>query len=780
MAEREVYTIDITANLVDTTEAPLRQLRQRVTGYERTLQRDREKFRRQQLQAQRHQVAFERQRAQLHRATAQREQADFRRHSARVQFQRQEVLLQRQQVQLHRQQFSLQQAQERHARVSQSRSLRSRLGAGLRGGLAGIGRGILGAPGAMLRGAGGLLGNVFSLPGLVAGYAANQAVQAGIMWPLQLVSNLQQATISMTRFLGSGQAAADMLDHIRRVALDQPLFGTEQLRGLATQLLSFKFAAPDIKSMLPILADTASALPMGAEGAQHIARALGQIFVKGRVQGDELLQLQEAGINATQYIAEGWGIAKESVMDYVSRGAVPARRAIRHILEGLKRDFGGLGKAQAATLAGLGATLRETFEQKFVLEWGKGLATAVQPRLEQLVKWLDENQDTVRTWGELLGTWGASLGEAALAPMQQLIGDLTTFFTSEAWTNASTFGDKMGVLFGGMKSWLLGTPEERAGGQVGGLVGGVITWIKETLGTFVSTQWTNFSTMVGRKFDDLKTVATTKFTELVSWITGEFTTRVVTAIEELNPFRQPGKTSEAAANWLNQTSDTIAAWLNRQGGEALGELGGPPGGLGGPGSPLQGPAAEAAQQAITQGLGYLGSREFIDLCLKFIDDMFGAAGPRFNTAWEAGKALATTTGTKLGEVPAGMLAFMRADPTNKMAGHVMLSLGGGRFLDPSSQGVRITGPGDPLFKYYSERFYGYGQHGTRTGLTGGVPVTAPASAAGGQTAVDMTGVQITVNGASDPHETAAVIADELAGHLAVRLGATLPNSLVAG
>jgi phage tail tape-measure protein len=64
----------------------------------------------------------------------------------------------------------------------------------------------------------------------------------------------------------------------------------------ATQrLLAFGFSAKSVIPTLTAVGNASSGLNLGAEGFDRVITALGQIRAKGRLQGDEALQLMEAG-----------------------------------------------------------------------------------------------------------------------------------------------------------------------------------------------------------------------------------------------------------------------------------------------------------------------------------------------------------------------------------------------------------------------------------------------------------------------------------------------------
>lgn len=78
-----------------------------------------------------------------------------------------------------------------------------------------------------------------------------------------------------------------------------------------------------------------------------IAGVLGECEAHGGITPESVLELSETGFNAWRYLADGEGVRViELIRSFerkVGKGefGMGAERAIRHILDGLRRDFGG-------------------------------------------------------------------------------------------------------------------------------------------------------------------------------------------------------------------------------------------------------------------------------------------------------------------------------------------------------------------------------------------------------------------------------------------------------
>ena len=173
-----------------------------------------------------------------------------------------------------------------------------------------------------------------------------------------LSSSMEQSAIAFETMLGSAEAAGKMLKDLKDFAATTP-FEFMELQGAAKRMMAYGFAADEVLPKLTIIGDAAAALGGGSEMIGRITLALGQMQAKGKVSGEELRQLSEAGIPALKYLADAAGMTTAEFTDFQKKGIVPAKEALDALLQGMKGDFGGLMAAQTATAAGQVSMLKD-------------------------------------------------------------------------------------------------------------------------------------------------------------------------------------------------------------------------------------------------------------------------------------------------------------------------------------------------------------------------------------------------------------------------------------
>ena len=213
---------------------------------------------------------------------------------------------------------------------------------------------------------------VMSLPG--ASFFTNPivAMTAGIGAVSRLGMQAQTTATSFEVLLGSQQKSADMLDKINTYAKVSPYdrMGTQ---NAAKTMLGFGVSAETVISDLKMLGDVAGG---DNQRLQQLALVFGQISAAGKLQGQDLLQLINAGYNPLLDIAEMTGQTMSEVRDQMSKGAVSVdmvRKAfIRATSEG-GRYYGMIDKL-AESPAGKFGEMKDT-----ALEAMLSLYNVIQP-----------------------------------------------------------------------------------------------------------------------------------------------------------------------------------------------------------------------------------------------------------------------------------------------------------------------------------------------------------------------------------------------------------------
>lgn len=267
-----------------------------------------------------------------------------------------------------------------------------------------------------------------SFGSILKGAAAATAAIGGIMATKSLVENslklssdAEQANIAFETMLGSADKAKTFLTNLSDFANKTP-FELPQLRDASKRMLAFGFSAESVVPTLTAVGDAAAGLGMGQDGVERITLALGQMRAKAKVSGDEMMQLTEAGVPAWEILAKKMNMTTAEVMKMSEKGLIPADKAINMLVDGMESRFPQMMSKQSKTLQGLYSTMKDTFNNKILVKFGDGIASALKPRFDQLVTWIDQN-------GATLDRWATKVQNSALKATDFLAKQFESAFT---------------------------------------------------------------------------------------------------------------------------------------------------------------------------------------------------------------------------------------------------------------------------------------------------------------------------------------------------------------
>ena len=143
-------------------------------------------------------------------------------------------------------------------------------------------------------------------------------------------------------------------------AVQGTAFGLDAAATVASSLGASGVAAGD--QMTQALKATAGMAAMSGRSMEDVGLIFGKVAAQGRLQGDELMQFAESGINATAALAEYLGVTQAEARELVSRGVVDFQTfsdamyaSFGEAAYGANATFTGAASNMMAALSRLGA-----------------------------------------------------------------------------------------------------------------------------------------------------------------------------------------------------------------------------------------------------------------------------------------------------------------------------------------------------------------------------------------------------------------------------------------
>ena len=198
-------------------------------------------------------------------------------------------------------------------------------------------------------------GGISALTGAVKGLAIAAAAITAAKFIFVKTAELEKQARSLTVLTGSANKAKDIIQELRDFGSVTP-FESIELIETAKRLKAFGVETEKLVDITKRLGDVA-----GATGADlgGITTAFGQIQAKGRLQTEELLQLQERGVDLAGVLREEYNLTGEEFSKALEKGQISAEAA-EFALKKLT-DTGGKyadgAIAQSTTLSGKFSTL---------------------------------------------------------------------------------------------------------------------------------------------------------------------------------------------------------------------------------------------------------------------------------------------------------------------------------------------------------------------------------------------------------------------------------------
>lgn len=234
--------------------------------------------------------------------------------------------------------------------------------------------------------------------GFIAAYGGKK------LWEMLIGSNaeMEQYTTSLEVMLGSTEKASAMIEKMREFAAKTPLTLDNVISG-GTMLMSYGVDEDDLLDTMTKLGDLAGG---NAEKMNRVTLAYGQMLAKGKVTGEELMQMTEAGVPLQTALAKSIDVTGEEFSKMVSKGEVGIDALNKAIAELTTGDgkFAGMMEKQSQTMQGMLSTLQDNVSE-FFRKMGEGafgeVKSALQEASDLLAEW--EEDGTLDRWAQGVG-----------------------------------------------------------------------------------------------------------------------------------------------------------------------------------------------------------------------------------------------------------------------------------------------------------------------------------------------------------------------------------------
>jgi len=195
-------------------------------------------------------------------------------------------------------------------------------------------------------------------PAVQAAMAGLVAAGAGVV---KVATDMERVSVAFRVMIGDSKKAQQLLKDIADMARTSPL-SIAQYQKAGQTLLQFGMRAEEV---LPVLDSLGNIAAGDGEKLSRLALAFGQMQAAGRLMGQDLLQMINAGFNPLLVIFKQTGEGMDSLKKRMSEGAISATEVKDAFLAatGAGGTFNGMNEEISQTAAGVFATLQsEVYE----------------------------------------------------------------------------------------------------------------------------------------------------------------------------------------------------------------------------------------------------------------------------------------------------------------------------------------------------------------------------------------------------------------------------------
>ncbi|CAK6715515.1 Mu-like prophage FluMu protein gp42: minor tail protein [Vibrio harveyi] len=230
---------------------------------------------------------------------------------------------------------------------------------------------------------------------------------------LKTAAEFERYQVMLNQLQGSEEGGAQAMSWIEQFTQDTP-YAVNEVTQSFVKLKAFGLDPMD--GTMQAIADQAAMMGGTAETVDGIATALGQAWTKGKLQGEEALQLLERGVPVWDYLNKaskelghnnGLGYTTAQLQEMASQGKL-TRDAIKDLIEQMGNASEGSAKKQMETWNGMISNVGDHWKifQKDVME--SGAFEELKKELGDFLAMLDEMKESGQ-YDEFVKTVGQDL-----------------------------------------------------------------------------------------------------------------------------------------------------------------------------------------------------------------------------------------------------------------------------------------------------------------------------------------------------------------------------------
>ena len=228
---------------------------------------------------------------------------------------------------------------------------------------------------------------------------------------LETGSSFEQLERRLASILGGTDKAREAFAMLKDLAQQTP-FDVQGLTEAYAKLSAFGLK-PTREQMLA-MADTAATLGGGTEMLEGVTLALGQAWTKGKLQGEEILQLAERGVPAWDLLAQATGKNVQELQKMSEAGQL-GRDVILQLIEAMGKKNAGASADLMNSYAGAVQRAQDALQEFFNMIAQSGVLEYLTQQLQGLLVKFDQLKASgeLEQWAKSIASGFREIAETA-------------------------------------------------------------------------------------------------------------------------------------------------------------------------------------------------------------------------------------------------------------------------------------------------------------------------------------------------------------------------------
>jgi tape measure domain-containing protein len=252
-----------------------------------------------------------------------------------------------------------------------------------------------------------LTGQLASIPGLLAGFGLYQIGSSAI----RTASQFERFNVQLTNLEGSSEGAKKAMAWIEDFAVRTPL---EMQDTVAAYAKLRAFGIDPTAGSLQALVDTMAATGGDVETMNGLVLAFGQAWTKGKLQGEEAMQMLERGVPVWDILSKAMGKTTAEVVEMSSKGKL-GRAEIQLLMDELGKKNAGAAEDMSLTFEGVVSNIKDQWSRFQRMMMDSGLFVWIKGRLQDILGLLNAAAADGR-----LQAWAESTGHAIITTLKAI------------------------------------------------------------------------------------------------------------------------------------------------------------------------------------------------------------------------------------------------------------------------------------------------------------------------------------------------------------------------